>query len=47
MACFPIVNKDIWNFYKKEQSSFWVAEEINLYEDLNDWKNLKTEENDF
>jgi ribonucleoside-diphosphate reductase beta chain len=47
MACYPIVHKDIWEYYKKAQSCFWVAEEINLFEDLNDWKKLKPEEQYF
>lgn len=38
MSCFPIIHEDVWNFYKKAQTCFWVAEEINLYEDLNDWE---------
>lgn len=49
MACFPISNSnsDIWNLYKKAQSSFWIAEEINLYEDLNDWQKLNENEKHF
>lgn len=47
MACFPVLNEDIWNFYKKAQSCFWVAEEINLYEDLNDWLKLTAKERYF
>lgn len=46
-ACFPIINKDIWDMYKKAQSCFWVAEEINLYEDLNDWAKLNDNERYF
>lgn len=47
LAIFPIQNQDIWNFYKKAQSCFWVAEEINLYEDLNDWNKLGPNEKKF
>jgi len=35
---FPIEHHDIWEWYKKCEYSFWTAEEIDLSEDLNDWK---------
>ena len=38
---FPIKHADIWEYYKKAQASFWTAEEIDLSQDLKDWKNLK------
>lgn len=47
LAIFPIENKDLWQFYKKAQSSFWIAEEINLYDDLNDWLKLNENEKKF
>jgi ribonucleoside-diphosphate reductase beta chain len=47
LAIFPIENKDLWQFYKKAQSSFWIAEEINLYDDLNDWIKLNENEKKF
>lgn len=34
---FPIEHPDIWDFYKKAQTSSWTAEEIDLYQDLEDW----------
>lgn len=34
---FPIQHDDIWQFYKKEEASFWTAEEIDLHQDLTDW----------
>ena len=34
---FPIKHDDIWAFYKKEEASFWTAEEIDLSPDLIDW----------
>jgi ribonucleoside-diphosphate reductase beta chain len=46
-SIFPIENLDLWNFYKKAQTCFWVAEEINLYEDLNDWQKLNESEKKF
>ena len=36
---FPIKHHDIWEWYKKMEASFWTAEEIDLSEDLADWKN--------
>lgn len=35
---FPIQHHDIWNFYKQMEASFWVAEEIDLTQDLIDWE---------
>lgn len=34
---FPIHFEDIWNMYKGLQSSFWVAEDIRMEEDLLQW----------
>lgn len=36
---FPIQHHDIWEWYKKSEASFWTAEEIDLSEDVMDWKN--------
>jgi ribonucleoside-diphosphate reductase beta chain len=36
---FPIQHHDIWEWYKKSEASFWTAEEIDLHQDLSDWKN--------
>ena len=36
---FPIQHKDIWEWYKKQEASFWTAEEIDLQQDLYDWNN--------
>ena len=44
---FPIEHDDIWDMYKQEQASFWTAEEIDLAEDLKDWKNLNKDEKHF
>ena len=44
---FPIQHDDIWAMYKQEQASFWTAEEIDLAEDLKDWKNLNRDEQHF
>jgi len=44
---FPIEHKDIWEFYKKAEASFWTAEEIDLSQDLKDWANLNDGERHF
>ena len=44
---FPITHHDIWEFYKKAEASFWTAEEIDLSQDLKDWKNLNDGERHF
>jgi len=33
---FPIKYGEIWEMYKKSMASFWTAEEIDLYQDLDD-----------
>ena len=37
---YPITYPTIWNEYKKQLSSFWKAEEIDLSQDFNDWNKL-------
>lgn len=44
---FPIQHPDIWEFYKKEEASFWTAEEIDLSQDLRDWEGLTNDEQYF
>lgn len=44
---FPIKHKEIWDAYKKQQTSFWTAEEIDFSKDHNDWENLKLDEKHF
>jgi len=36
---FPIKHQDIWACYKKQEASFWTAEEIDLSKDRDDWDN--------
>ncbi|GME94573.1 unnamed protein product [Ambrosiozyma monospora] len=36
---FPIKYHEIWQMYKKQEASFWTAEEIDLSKDLDDWNN--------
>lgn len=44
---FPIQHKDIWEYYKKAEASFWTAEEIDLSQDLKDWGELNDGERHF
>jgi len=39
---FPIQHNDIWDWYKKQEASFWTAEEIDLEQDVIDWDNKLT-----
>ena len=44
---FPIKYQDIFDEYKKAESSFWTANEINLSKDMNDWETLNEAEQNF
>ena len=44
---FPIEHHDIWDYYKKAESVFWTAEEIDLSSDLIDWERLNDGERHF
>jgi ribonucleotide reductase beta subunit family protein with ferritin-like domain len=44
---FPIEYEDIYNLYKKAESSFWTVNEIDLSKDLNDWNKLSNDEKYF
>ena len=44
---FPIVYNDIYQLYKKAESSFWTVHEIDLSKDLNDWTKLNNDEKHF
>lgn len=44
---FPLQNKQIWEMYKKHLACFWVATEIDLSQDMNDWESLKDDEQHF
>lgn len=43
----PIQYQKVWDMYKKAVASFWVAEEIDLYQDLDDWNKLSKDERHF
>eukprot|EP00921_Rhytidocystis_pertsovi_P016321 GHVQ01025795.1.p1 GENE.GHVQ01025795.1~~GHVQ01025795.1.p1 ORF type:complete len:368 (-),score=60.27 GHVQ01025795.1:687-1790(-) len=40
-------DSQIVEMYKKQEASFWTAEELDLSQDLFDWKNLKEDEKHF
>ena len=44
---FPIKHDKIWEMYKQAEASFWTTEEIDLEQDLNDWKGLNADEKHF
>lgn len=44
---FPIEHHDIWEMYKKQQACIWTAEEIDLAQDLNDWRNRLNDDERF
>jgi len=44
---YPIVHSDLWQQFKRQEASFWTAEEIDLTDDRRDWERLKTEEQHF
>lgn len=44
---FPIQYNDIWDMYKRSIDSFWHTGEISLAQDLNDWKSLTSDEQNF
>ena len=36
---FPIEHQDIWESYKTQEACIWTAEEVDLAQDLTDWRN--------
>ena len=44
---FPIRYNDMWAMYKKHEASFWTAEELDLAQDIADWKTLSNSEKHF
>jgi len=46
-SLFPIQHEKIWDMYLKAKSSFWVDNEVDLSEDVNDWKLLTENEQYF
>jgi ribonucleoside-diphosphate reductase beta chain len=44
---FPLQHHDLWKMYKEAKAVDWVAEEIDLDQDLKDWKKLNEDERFF
>jgi ribonucleoside-diphosphate reductase beta chain len=44
---FPIKEQKVWEMYKKAESAFWTAEELDLAHDTKDWEALKPGERHF
>lgn len=44
---FPIKHPDTWKMYKKAESAFWTAEEVDLGDDMVDFDNLSDNEQHF
>lgn len=44
---FPIIYKDVYDLYKKAESSFWTVQEIDLTKDIDDWLKLSDDEKYF
>jgi ribonucleotide reductase beta subunit family protein with ferritin-like domain len=47
LTMFPIVHQDIWDMYKKQESAFWKAEEIDFSKDYDDFSSLSADEQHF
>lgn len=41
---YPIQHREVWEYYKKQMTAFWTAEEIDFSADLNDWEKLNENE---
>jgi ribonucleotide reductase beta subunit family protein with ferritin-like domain len=41
---FPIKYPSIWDYYKKQENSFWTAEELDLSSDVRDWDEKLTKD---
>lgn len=44
---FPLKHPDTWAIYKKAESAFWTAEEVDLGEDMKDFESLTDNEQHF
>jgi len=43
----PVLHDDIYQMYKKAVASFWIAEEIDLSKDVNEWEKMEDNEKYF
>jgi len=40
---FPVQNDAVWKFYKQAVASYWTVEEVDLVQDVKDWREKLTE----
>lgn len=40
---FPIQDREVWEFYKKQEANIWTAEEVDMSTDVVHWKSVLTE----
>ncbi|OXB71123.1 UNVERIFIED_CONTAM: hypothetical protein H355_004851 [Colinus virginianus] len=43
----PIRHHAVWEMYKKQEASFWTAEEVDLAQDMTHWESLNSNERHF
>lgn len=43
----PILYKSLHDYYKIAESAFWTADEVDLFQDVNDWENVLTEKEQY
>ena len=46
-ALFPLKDIELWAFYKKQVGCFWTPEEVDMSQDIEDWKKLTNNERSF
>jgi ribonucleotide reductase beta subunit family protein with ferritin-like domain len=44
---FPIQHQDIWNAFMDHKRALWIAEDVDMSRDANDWKSLNDDEKHF
>jgi hypothetical protein len=44
---FPIKYQDVWQFYRQAVASFWTTDEVDLSQDMRDWRALTDDERHF
>lgn len=44
---FPVKDQELWDMYKKEVDCFWVTQEVDTSADMNDWRKLTSDEQQF
>ena len=47
LTIYPIKEEEIWKAYKKQQASFWTAEEVDFSKDYDHYNELNSNEQHF